>query len=114
MTDAISAVGVDLINDYMKHAIGVFAFAGALIYLLVQHKSDAAKSVAFVGFVGWAMMCGAIPVCAAFMAAAFLPKLLLALQDYSLAPALYGVYYAYCTIWETVIPKLREYFASRK
>ena len=35
MTDAISAVGVDLINDYMKHAIGVFAFAGALIYLLV-------------------------------------------------------------------------------
>lgn len=114
MTDDIGAIGVNLINDYMDHAMGVCALGGGMLYLFAQRKSVEAKSDVFVGFVGWAMMCGAIPVCVAFVVAAFMPELLAALQNYRLAPALYGFYHVYYTVWKIVIPKLREYSAPRE
>ena len=119
MTGDISAIGVELINSYMHPAIGVCAFVGAVLYLLVQHKSEAANpgagtAVSFTGFIDWAVMCGAIPVCLAFMASLLMPKLLSALQSYSVVPALSGAYYMHHVIWKKILPKLREYFASRE
>lgn len=117
MTDDISAIGVELINSYMNPAMGLCALFGAGVYLFVQHKSATAKPDAVVGFarfVEWAVMCGAIPVCIAFVFAAFMPKLLSALQSYSLLPAVYGIYHVYHTIWKIVLPKLREHSAPRK
>ena len=117
MTGDISAIGVDLINSYMDPAIGVCAFVGAVLYLFVQHKTAATRPDAVVGlagFIEWSAMCGAIPVCIALVASAFMPELLSALHNYSLLPALYGTYHVYYTIWKIVIPKLREYFALRK
>ena len=117
MTGDISAIGVDLINSYMHTVIGVFALVGGLLYLFVQHKSATANPgavVSYAGFVEWAVMCGAIPVCFAFVCAAFVPKLLSALHNYTLLPAVYGVFHVYYTIWEKILPKLREYFALRK